>query len=244
MKTYTICSTIGDAISSYSNTMCPNTDLVSSEDYLVDLPSIYGQLFSNAYEADSDLAVLNLFNLRDHRTGKGCKALFTEGLQLLTDYNPDLVVELLPVIVYHGNWSDPLNILMVDGIDKFLQDQVITYYADSIKDELKPEKPKSTLGRWLPATSSPNATAIACSLYTNLDKQASLAMYNRTRSNLKHNPNKISKGMWDTIHYNNFSSKSNPDKKQALLSKIKHKPKLNHLLDPAYLSVINILTHD
>ena len=125
--------------------------------------------FIKAYTQDKNLAVKNLFYLRDIREGQGLRSPFRACLAWLAKENPELVITLLPKFVEYGRWDDILFLgLKTEGFDENLILEVESFVNEQfIKDSLnllenknakeKGEtkvKPISLLAKWMPKINS------------------------------------------------------------------------------------------
>jgi len=104
-------------------------------------PEEIEKFLSQALAEDKLLAIKCLFYLRDSRGGAGERRTFREALKILSNYNPEETLKLLPLIPDYGRWDD---IFYLDNIDfsGFLKEQ--------IAKDIKTDKP-SLLGKWLPS---------------------------------------------------------------------------------------------
>lgn len=127
------------------------------------------QAFIKAYTQNKNLAVKNLFYLRDIKGGQGLRSPFRACLAWLAKENPELVINLLPKFVEYGRWDDILFLgLKTEGFDENLILEVESFVNEQfIKDSLtllenknakeKGEtkvKPISLLAKWMPKINS------------------------------------------------------------------------------------------
>lgn len=126
--------------------------------------------FIKAYTQDKNLAVKNLFYLRDIREGQGLRSPFRACLAWLAKENPELVINLLPKFVEYGRWDDILFLgLKTEGFDdslietvesfvksQFTADVLRVYLYDSNKEhgEESPKPNISLLAKWMPKINS------------------------------------------------------------------------------------------
>ena len=124
--------------------------------------------FIKAYTQDKNLAVKNLFYLRDIREGQGLRSPFRACLAWLAKENPELVISLLPKFVEYGRWDDILFLglkteafdeALILKVEDFVREQFIkdslTLLENKIAEE-KGEKVKSIslLAKWMPKINS------------------------------------------------------------------------------------------
>lgn len=126
--------------------------------------------FTKAYTQDKNLAVKNLFYLRDIKGGYGLRSPFRACLSWLAKENPELVINLLPSFVEYGRWDDILFLsLKTEGYDdslieavesfvktQFAADALRVYIYDTNKEhDIESPKPNiSLLAKWLPKINS------------------------------------------------------------------------------------------
>ena len=126
------------------------------------------QAFIKAYTQNKNLAVKNLFYLRDIKGGQGLRSPFRACLAWLAKENPELVINLLPKFVEYGRWDDILFLgLKTEGFDKtlilkvedFVREQFIKDSLTLLENKIAEEqgekvKPISLLAKWMPKINS------------------------------------------------------------------------------------------
>lgn len=127
------------------------------------------QAFIKAYTQNKNLAVKNLFYLRDIKGGQGLRSPFRACLAWLAKENPELVINLLPKFVEYGRWDDILFLgLKTEGFDEtlilevesFVNEQFIEDSLNLLKNKNAKEKgeakvkPISLLAKWMPKINS------------------------------------------------------------------------------------------
>lgn len=126
------------------------------------------QAFVKAYTQNKNLAVKNLFYLRDIREGQGLRSPFRACLAWLAKENPKLVINLLPKFVEYGRWDDILFLgLKTEGFDEtlilkvedFVREQFIKDSLTLLENKIAEEqgekvKPISLLAKWMPKINS------------------------------------------------------------------------------------------
>lgn len=126
------------------------------------------QAFVKAYTQNKNLAVKNLFYLRDIREGQGLRSPFRACLAWLAKENSELVINLLPKFVEYGRWDDILFLgLKTEGFDEalilkvedFVREQFIKDSLTLLENKIAEEqgekvKPISLLAKWMPKINS------------------------------------------------------------------------------------------
>ena len=126
------------------------------------------QAFIKAYTQNKNLAVKNLFYLRDIKGGQGLRSPFRACLAWLAKENPELVINLLPKFVEYGRWDDILFLgLKTEGFDEtlilkvedFVREQFIKDSLTLLENKIAEEqgekvKPISLLAKWMPKINS------------------------------------------------------------------------------------------
>ena len=124
--------------------------------------------FIKAYTQNKNLAVKNLFYLRDIKGGQGLRSPFRACLAWLAKENPELVINLLPKFVEYGRWDDILFLgLKTEGFDEalilkvedFVREQFIKDSLTLLENKIAEEqgekvKPISLLAKWMPKINS------------------------------------------------------------------------------------------
>ena len=126
------------------------------------------QAFIKAYTQNKNLAVKNLFYLRDIKGGQGLRSPFRACLAWLAKENSELVINLLPKFVEYGRWDDILFLgLKTEGFDEalilkvedFVREQFIKDSLTLLENKIAEEqgekvKPISLLAKWMPKINS------------------------------------------------------------------------------------------
>ena len=126
------------------------------------------QAFVKAYTQNKNLAVKNLFYLRDIKGGQGLRSPFRACLAWLAKENSELVINLLPKFVEYGRWDDILFLgLKTEGFDEalilkvedFVREQFIKDSLTLLENKIAEEqgekvKPISLLAKWMPKINS------------------------------------------------------------------------------------------
>lgn len=117
------------------------------------------RLFENAWYEDRDLAIKNLFYLRDVRGGQQERKLGRVLLQRMVNLDPTLAITLLTEFVAVGRWDDLLDLYANVTIPKQVQKAVVHLFRVQLKNDLKAMKAGkevSLLAKWLPSISASN----------------------------------------------------------------------------------------
>lgn len=112
-------------------------------------------MFGRAFLENEELAVENLFYLRDCRGGKGERDLFRVCLDHIANVAPEKTGALLPFVLEYGRGDDLLGLVAKLSTRK----TACRFICSRIKEDMdsfEKGKPVSILAKWLP---KPNATA-------------------------------------------------------------------------------------
>lgn len=106
-------------------------------------------LFQKAYYEDSELAIRNLFYLRDVRGGMGERKAFREILNELAKNNPEGLKAIIKYIPEYGRWDDIL--LFLDY--KETKDETLRIITEQLREDMASDNP-SLLAKWLPSVNA------------------------------------------------------------------------------------------
>lgn len=168
--------------------------------------NLYG-LFMDAYNENPELAIMNLFYLRDVRGGMGRRDAFRRILQMLAQKDPAKVKKILELIPEYGRWDDLVGLLDVP----LLEDAVLFVIGVQLKKDLSSTDNVSLLAKWLPSinASSKKTTAYAKKIAKGLGMSEPL--YRKILSKLRKRINivesKLSKKEYD-FDYSQLPSKA------------------------------------
>lgn len=140
----------------YKSTLNANLDFYGIGAALRHNSSSIIPLFDKAYKENRNIALKNLFYLRDPRNGLGERELFRKALQHLIRSDKAVAKKLIPYIATYGRYDDLLVYL-----NTMLNDDVIEYIDSVIKDDLAnlaEYKGVSLMGKWLPSINTSNKT--------------------------------------------------------------------------------------
>ena len=168
--------------------------------------------FKKAYFEDKLLALKWLFFARDVRGGLGERRLFRAAMKFVSEYEPDSVVKLIPLIAEYGRFDDMWELLDYDS----LKETVVAIIRAQLNSDIKNvqnKKPISLLAKWLPSinASSAESKKYAKMICKSLDM--SERSYRKTLSALRNYldivERKMSAKQWGAIKYEAVPSKAN-----------------------------------
>lgn len=168
--------------------------------------------FKNAYFEDKILAMKWLFFARDIRGGLGERRLFRAAMKFVSNYEPEFVARVIPLIAEYGRFDDLWEFLE----NEKLRPVVLDYTGAQLKIDIENwqnKKPISLLAKWLP---SANASSAQTKLYAKIIRR-SLDMSERDyrkllgslRKHLDVVERKMSSGQWGEINYESVPSRAN-----------------------------------
>ena len=170
--------------------------------------------FLEAYNENSDLAVLWLFFCRDLRGGMGERRTFRVIFRRLCFENTALALKLLKLIPEYGRWDD-MTTLLGGGIPSEIYKEVIEIIRAQIYYDVGNAthgKPFSLMAKWLPSlnTSSHETRRIAEKLrselgYSHKDYRKLLSFL---RGRLRVVEKSMSANKWDEIDYEGVPSRA------------------------------------
>jgi hypothetical protein len=103
-------------------------------------------LFEKAYAEDEQLALRNLFHLRDIRGGKGERQTFRNHLRWLYDNHRNMFHQVLEYIPEYGRWDDILEYADDTAVQLFVGSVLETDIVNMAKNQ-----PVSLLAKWMPS---------------------------------------------------------------------------------------------
>jgi hypothetical protein len=166
------------------------------------------RLFLLAWESDKVTTLKILFWVRDIRGGDGRREVFLHLLNLVATKEPELVIELLPLIPEYGRWKDIFalyhNKAITPAINALVKNQL-----DKDIEALGNQEPISLLGKWLPSNNSGNKSrAIAKQLthYLGITPKQYRKMCTSLRAQLKIVETQMCSSNWGDINYSKVPS--------------------------------------
>ena len=110
-----------------------------------------GILALKTQESLEDAFVL-AFNARNIRGGKGEKAIFQVLYGRLCETQPIVAKALLDLIPHYGCWNDLL--VLAESTQRDISKTIVDFYAKTLHEESKLEKPKTLAAKWAPREGS------------------------------------------------------------------------------------------
>lgn len=147
---------------SYKSTLNKNLDLhVNSGTMRYDQPNDIINLFKEAYHEDADLALKNLFYIRDIEKGMGEKRVFEVICSWLAQERPETFSKLVSLVPQYGSYNDLRKII---GNKKLTTEQVtpaIRVLINQLQDDMvalvSDENAEISLAaKWAPSVGSKN----------------------------------------------------------------------------------------
>lgn len=168
--------------------------------------------FKKAFFENKLLAMKWLFFARDVRGGLGERRLFRIAMRFVADYEPDIVVKLMPLIAEYGRYDDMWEFLD----DEKLRPVVMLYVSEQLKADIegfKNNRPISLLAKWLPSV---NASSDKSKRYSKIIRNhldMTEADYRKMLSSLRQYldvvERKMSAKQWGEIDYEAVPSRAN-----------------------------------
>lgn len=200
------------------------------------------QRFKKAFFEDKILAMKWLFFARDVRGGLGERRLFRVAMRFVSEYEPEIVVKLLPLIAEYGRYDDMWEFLDDEQLRPLVIEFVFKQLADDIRG-MENGKPISLLAKWLP---SENASSQTTKHYAGIirrgleqNSREYRKMLSALRKHLDIVECKMSAKQWGEIDYQAVPSRANliyndaflrndEERRRAFLSKLeKGEAKIN-----------------
>ena len=196
-KTYTENNSL-----TYSTSLNCNVDLFFQGSALRGKqPQFIINLFSKAYIENQDLALANLWYLRDIRNGQGERQTARNIFNYIGEnYKEIITIEFLDKIAKYGRYDDILSLLNTN------EDIVIQY----IKSEL--EKNNSLLAKWLPSINTSSKKTIAYANKVRKGLGLNCGEYRKLLSKLRKEQHLVETSLssknYKSINYENIPSKA------------------------------------
>ena len=114
-------------------------------------------LFIRSYYEDKKITLKIMLYLRDILDGMGERNSFRMTFNLLSNLDPNLARQLLPLISKYGRWDD-----ILAGINTPIEEDVMKLIKKTLKADLKKydnNKEISLLSKWLPSINTSNKGA-------------------------------------------------------------------------------------
>lgn len=120
-------------------------------------------LFKEALKEDFDLAILNLFYLRDVRGGLGERDAFRVCFKYLCDEYPRVAKALFEYVIEYGRYDD-----LFVGLKTKVDKDLIELINDQLSKDIQSKQEKNTcslLAKWMPSVNASNSETIHTALY-------------------------------------------------------------------------------
>ena len=142
----------------YTSTFNANLDLFASASSLRGASEErIASLFNKAALENKSLAFMNLFNLRDIRTGNGERRAFKVALKELSRVLPNEVASIVPFVPEYGRWDDLWVLLGEDVVHNVVVELVKHQLSLDLK-ALEENGTVSLLAKWMPSINTSSQT--------------------------------------------------------------------------------------
>ena len=183
-------------------------------------PSDVIQMWESAFAENPDLALKNLYHLRDIRHGNGERDLFRLVIEMFLNrkdatITKDTAKNLLSLIPEYGRWDDLLDLRIRNREIEAIRNRIVW---NQIRDDVLnccSEKPISLLAKWFPLVNSVKdkervkmAKYYVRKIFRNSYKDARKIIVGLRRY-LDVLEAKISRNKWDEVDYEKVPSKAN-----------------------------------
>lgn len=204
---------------SYKSTMNKNLDFFSQASSMRTDQESAKNLLAKAFGENEELALKNIFFLRDARMGSGERNLFkvclSEYLRLLgSDYDEEKIKKLFELIPEYGRWDDLIYLETNSNVYEKIKFEVIKTQLESDIENCKNNKPISLLAKWFPLknnTKNLNKLKYATKLCRYIfegDYKKARKTIGELRTYLDVLEKKMSRNMWSEIDYEKVPSKA------------------------------------
>lgn len=147
----------------YSTTYAKNLDFFGLAGASRYRPSQALDLFKEAFQEDSDLALMNLFYLRDVRGGLGERDAFRVCFEYLCNEYPDLAKQLFEYVIEYGRYDD-LFVAAKTKVDQELFDLIKKQLLEDVANKSM-NGTCSLLSKWMPSINASKRETIRLGLY-------------------------------------------------------------------------------
>lgn len=185
-----------------ASTLDANLDFFSRAGAMRNDISGVKKLFNLAYAEDPQLAIRNLFYIRDIRGGQGERKIFRECLKEISETDMAKVVSLIPE---YGRWDD----LFYTGVDV---SEIIKAQLEEDEKNMREGNSVSLLAKWLPSenSSSQKTASLAREIISGLN--ISEKIYRKRivalRKYLNILERLMSSNRWEDINYEKLPSQA------------------------------------
>ena len=208
---------------SYSTTKNANVDMFALASAMRDRQKDLVDIFKKAFEEDKELAIRNLFYMRDIRGGQGERLSFRNCMKWLIDQlSYEEFERFIQYIPTYGRWDDLINLVSVtSGTEK--NRAVMIMIRNQLREDIsnmEAGKSISLLAKWFPLannTKNQKAKVFASNLRSALFK--SPAQCRRAIVHMRRYLNvleqKMSEKKWNDINYSAVPSCANKKYRKA-----------------------------
>ncbi|MBQ1476893.1 MAG: DUF2828 family protein [Erysipelotrichaceae bacterium] len=137
----------------YDSTLNANLDFFAAAGSLRRDQKKVSDLMLKAALEDGDMAVKNLFYLRDIRGGLGERDSFRTSYRTLFERDPKVALRLLPAVPEYGRWDDILFLLEEEKGRKAVTEFIASQLTKDI-EAVKEGKPVSLCAKWMPSVNT------------------------------------------------------------------------------------------
>lgn len=207
---------------SFKSTLNKNLDFFAQASAKRGDEKVFEQLFEPAFLEDYDLALKNLFYLRDIREGNGERQIFRDCLEKFfknfKKYNikvsKESIRNFLKLIPEYGRWDDLIELNTFSGAFENIKIGIIKYQISKDMKNALNGKPVSLLAKWFPIlnnVSNPERAKIAkklCYKVFNGDFKKARRIIGDLRAYIDITEKKMSANKWNDIDYSKVPSRA------------------------------------
>ena len=147
----------------YATTQSKNLDFFGIAGASRHNPNQVLKLFKEALAEDFELAILNLFYLRDIRGGLGERDCFRICFEYLCNEYPRIAKELFEFVIEYGRYDD-----LFVGLKSKVEDDLISLIKAQLIKDIQTKKEDgscSLLAKWMPSVNASNPKTIRKAIY-------------------------------------------------------------------------------
>ena len=126
-------------------------------------PSQVLDLFKEALKEDFELAIMNLFYLRDVRGGLGERDCFRICFEYLCNEVPSIAKELFEFVIEYGRYDD-----LFVAMNTKVENEFISLIKDQLSKDIESKEKDGTcslLAKWMPSINASNSDTISKAIY-------------------------------------------------------------------------------
>lgn len=147
----------------YTSTKSKNLDFFGIAGASRHNPSQVLDLFKEAIEEDFELAILNLFYLRDVRGGLGERKSFRLCFKYLCEEYPNVAKALFEYVIEYGRYDD-----LLVGLKTSVDKELVVLIKEQLDKDILSKTENGTcslLAKWMPSVNASNQETIHTALY-------------------------------------------------------------------------------